>query len=428
MSERSRPPLPFREFLVKVHSRCNLACRYCYVYESADRGWRAQPLGMAPETARLACLRIAEHARRHALRSVRVILHGGEPLLAGTEFLARFVRGLRAALPAATRAEVALQTNGTLLDETVLRFCHAEDIRIGVSLDGPPVVHDRYRRDPAGRGSHARVAASLELLARPEHRPLWAGLLTTVDPSTDPLATYDHLLSYDPPALMLILPLGNWTVPPPGRVPDPALTPYADWLIPVFDRWYGSTGRAPRITFFESVIDLLLGGDSASETIGGAPSRLAVIDTDGSLTLSDHLKTTYDGADRTGLDVHHDPLDALLDHPGVAARQAGPAGLCAGCRACPLVAVCGGGHYPHRYRAGSGGAGHDNPSVYCPDLARFIGHVARSVAADLPATGAKAGRAAADPAKDGPATGDQGADGRATDDLATVDRGAGHGG
>lgn len=111
---------------------------------------------------------------------------------------------------------MALQTNGTLLDETVLRFCHAEDIRIGVSLDGPPVVHDRYRRDPAGRGSHARVAASLELLARPEHRPLWAGLLTTVDPSTDPLATYDHLLSYDPPALMLILPLGNWTVPRPA--------------------------------------------------------------------------------------------------------------------------------------------------------------------------------------------------------------------
>ncbi|MGW5781039.1 FxsB family cyclophane-forming radical SAM/SPASM peptide maturase [Streptomyces sp. NPDC003863] len=382
--EGPRPPLPFREFLVKVHSRCNLACRYCYVYESADRGWRAQPLGMAPETARLTWSRIAEHARRHGLGSVRVILHGGEPLLAGTEFLTRFVRGLRAALPVTTRAEVALQTNGTLLDETVLRLCHAEDIRIGVSLDGPPSVHDRYRRDPAGRGSHARVAAALELLARPGHRPLWAGLLTTVDPSTDPLATYEHLVSYDPPALTLILPLGNWTVPPPGRVPDPTRTPYADWLVPVFDRWYGSGGQAPRVALFESVIDLLLGGDSSTETVGGAPSRLAVIDTDGALTLSDHLKTTYDGADRTGLTVHRAPLDALLGHPGVAARQAGRAGLCSTCRACPLVAVCGGGHYPHRYRAGSGGAGHDNPSVYCPDLARFIGHVARTVTADLP--------------------------------------------
>ncbi|MFD0149475.1 FxsB family cyclophane-forming radical SAM/SPASM peptide maturase [Streptomyces sp. NPDC055721] len=404
--EHPRPPLPFREFLVKVHSRCNLACHYCYVYESADRGWRSQPVGMAPATAGRIIQRIAEHARSHALPSVRVILHGGEPLLAGGAFLARFVRGLRIALPAATRAEVALQTNGTLLDETLLKLCRTEDIRIGVSLDGPPAVHDRYRRDPAGRGSHARAAGALRLLARPEHRPLWAGLLTTIDPSTDPLATYEHLLSYDPPALTLILPLGNWTVPPPGRVPDPTRTPYADWLVPVFDRWYGSAGRAPRVTLFDSVIDLLLGGDSGSEAIGGAPSRLAVIDTDGSLTLSDHLKTTYDGADRTGLSVHRDPLDALLRHPGVAARQAGRAGLCEGCRACPLVAVCGGGHYPHRYREGSGGAGHDNPSVYCPDLVRFIGHVAKAVAADAPPAG-------------GPGAGPVRTPG---------DRGAGHGG
>ncbi|MET8505054.1 FxsB family cyclophane-forming radical SAM/SPASM peptide maturase [Streptomyces sp. NPDC004787] len=391
----SRPPLPFREFLVKVHSRCNLACRYCYVYESADRGWRAQPVRMAPATADRLVRRIAEHAREHALRSVRVILHGGEPLLAGPEFLARFVRALRAALPATTRAEVALQTNGTLLDESFLRLCHAEDLRVGISLDGPPAVHDRYRRDPAGRGSHARVAAALAMLGRPEHRPVWAGLLTTVDPTTDPLATYEHLLGYDPPALTLILPLGNWTAPPPGRTADPARTPYADWLVPVFDRWYGGPGPTPRISLFESVLDLLLGGDSGSEVIGGAPSRLAVIDTDGALTLSDHLKTTYDGADRTGLSVHRDPFDALLRHPGVAARQAGRAGLCATCRACPLVAVCGGGHYPHRYRAGSGGAGHANPSVYCPDLARFIGHVARTVAGDLaPAGPAPAGRGA----------------------------------
>ncbi|MFE0652038.1 FxsB family cyclophane-forming radical SAM/SPASM peptide maturase [Streptomyces sp. NPDC059534] len=382
---RTRQALPFREFLVKVHSRCNLACTYCYVYESADRGWRAQPVTMAPATAELLCRRIGEHARRHALRSVRVILHGGEPLLAGEPFLAGLVRALRAALPPTTRAEVALQTNGTLLDAAVLRLCRDEDIRIGVSLDGPPAVHDRYRRDPGGRGSHARVAAALRLLARPEHRALWAGVLTTVDPATDPLATYEHLLSYDPPAVTLILPLGHWTLPPPGRVPDPAATPYADWLIPVFDRWYGGGARAPRISLFESVLDLLLGGESGSEVIGAAPSRLAVVDTDGSLALSDHLKTTFDGADRTGLSLHDDAFDALLAHPGVAARQSGRDGLCAQCRACPLVAVCGGGHYPHRYREGSGGAGHDNPSVYCPDLARFIGHAARIVRGDLAA-------------------------------------------
>src|SRR5262249_15228527 len=77
-----RPP-PIRQFVLKVHSRCNLACDYCYVYRMADQTWRDQPLAMSRETLRLAADRIAEHAARHRLSRVGVVLHGGEPLLAG---------------------------------------------------------------------------------------------------------------------------------------------------------------------------------------------------------------------------------------------------------------------------------------------------------------------------------------------------------
>lgn len=150
-------PLPFREFVVKVHSRCNLACTYCYVYEAADQLWRAQPHTMSPRTAEQVCRRIAEHAERHRPASVRVILHGGEPLLAGVPLLREMTRTLRTLMPGSTETDVVVQTNGTLLDTDVLRLCHEEDIRIAVSLDGTAEVHDRTRRDHAGRGSHARV-------------------------------------------------------------------------------------------------------------------------------------------------------------------------------------------------------------------------------------------------------------------------------
>ncbi|MEU6086342.1 FxsB family cyclophane-forming radical SAM/SPASM peptide maturase [Streptomyces sp. NPDC047085] len=373
-------PLPFREFVVKVHSRCNLACAYCYVYEGADQLWREQPRTMSRHTAETVCRRVAEHARAHRTASLRVILHGGEPLLAGPDFLRAFTRTLRALLPAATAAEILIQTNGVLVDDTVLRLCHEEDIRIAVSLDGPREVHDRARRDHAGRGSHARVAAVLRRLSSAEHRPVWAGLLCTVDVTADPLAVYEHLLSYDPPAIRLLLPLGNWTHRPPERTADPTRIPYAEWLTAVFDRWYHAPGPPVRIAFFESILDLLLGGVTRTETIGGAPSQLAVVDTDGALTLSDQLKSAYEGADRSGCDVHRHSFDALLDHPGVAARQLTATGLAAPCRDCPVGAVCGGGHYPHRYRAGSG---YLNPSVYCPDLMALIRHVAGVLRADL---------------------------------------------
>ncbi|MFF3334625.1 FxsB family cyclophane-forming radical SAM/SPASM peptide maturase [Streptomyces sp. NPDC002888] len=373
-------PLPFREFVVKVHSRCNLACTYCYVYEATDQLWRTQPHTMARPTAEQVCRRIAEHAEHHRPSSLRVVLHGGEPLLAGVPLLRGLTRTLRELLPTSTRAEVVVQTNGTLLDDGVLRLCHEEDIRIAVSLDGTPQINDRARRDHAGRGSHARVDAALRRLTAPEHRAVWAGILCTVDVTADPLAVYEHLLSYDPPALRLLLPLGNWTHRPPERTDDDSRTPYGKWLAEVFDRWYHSPGPPVSIAFFESILDLLLGGVTRTETIGGAPSQLAVVDTDGALTLSDQLKSAYEGADRTGLDVHRHPFDALLDHPGVVARRLGARGPAAPCRACPVGAVCGGGHYPHRYRAGHG---YLNPSVYCPDLMALIRHVAAVVRADL---------------------------------------------
>ncbi|MFU0243436.1 FxsB family radical SAM/SPASM domain protein, partial [Streptomyces scabiei] len=42
---RSGPeaPFPFRQFIVKMHGRCNLACTYCYLYEGPDSSWRDRP-------------------------------------------------------------------------------------------------------------------------------------------------------------------------------------------------------------------------------------------------------------------------------------------------------------------------------------------------------------------------------------------------
>jgi hypothetical protein len=71
------------QFVLKVHSRCDLACDHCYVYESADQSWRGRPVAVAPDIVAQTAMRIAEHVKTHDLASVEVMLHGGEPLLAG---------------------------------------------------------------------------------------------------------------------------------------------------------------------------------------------------------------------------------------------------------------------------------------------------------------------------------------------------------
>ncbi|MBT2882109.1 FxsB family radical SAM/SPASM domain protein, partial [Streptomyces sp. McG6] len=78
------PPYPFRQFIVKVHGRCNLACRYCYLSAGPDPGWRDRPAAASDAVLALTADRIAEHAAAHRLPAVSLVLHGGEPLLAGT--------------------------------------------------------------------------------------------------------------------------------------------------------------------------------------------------------------------------------------------------------------------------------------------------------------------------------------------------------
>jgi uncharacterized protein len=364
-------PVPFRQFVLKVHSRCNLACRYCYIYSGADGSWRDQPARIPDHTLRRTAERIAEHAGTHTLSSVDLVLHGGEPLLTGTDLVRRCAAAVRARTGPDTEVTASVQTNGTQL--TTRRVAELADarIRVGVSLDGGLPQHNLARVDHAGRPAWHAVTRGLRLLA--ERPDAYAGILCTVDPTTDPDEIYDSLLSFRPPALDLLLPHGNWTNPPPRLAPDGHRTPYGDWLARIFDRWWHADRPAPRIRIFEELVLVLLGAPSATEALGTAPVATVVVESDGSIEQIDSLKSAYDGAAATGLDIFRHSFDDALDHPGIAARQLGPGALAATCRTCPVGRVCGGGNYTHRYRDGSG---FRHPSVYCADLARLIRHAA----------------------------------------------------
>jgi uncharacterized protein len=348
------------------------------MYEMADQSWRDQPRRMLVDIAECAAWRIGEHARAHEMPSIALILHGGEPLLAGQELIWRLVTATRKAAGPDVRVDARVQTNAVGLDDSSLQLFCELGVRVGVSLDGAAEAHDRHRRFVSGRGSYAAVSAALERLQRQRFRHLFGGLLCTIDLRNDPVATYEALAAFDPPKIDFLLPHGTWDAPPPGRGSDPTDTPYGDWLIAIFDHWYPTPRTDVRL--FEEIMRLILSRTSSGEAVGLSPARMVVIETDGSIEQVDTLKAVYHGAAVTGLHVTRDPLDAALLLPGMVARQLGVMGLAAQCRTCPIHRVCGGGMYPHRYRSGTGFA---NPSVYCPDLMRLIGHIREVMQADI---------------------------------------------
>ena len=373
-------PTPFTEFILKIHSRCDLSCRYCYVYEMADKSWRSQPKRMSRETVDQAAARIAEHVSKHSLEAVQVILHGGEPLLAGAELIEYVVQTVRGSTPA--RVDFDIQTNGVLLNTDYLKLFDFLDIHISVSLDGDKEAHDRHRRRANGEGSHTAVVRSLEALTTDQFRHLFNGLICTIDPRNDPVATYEALLQFGPPEVDFLLPHGNWSAPPPGRITGSAETPYGDWLSRIFDHWYGLPRQETRVRLFGEIMKLILGGTSTTELLGLSPIGAIVIETDGSIEQSDILKSAFQGASITGLHVGRDSFDSALSLPSFIAQQVGYSALSDTCRECGIHRICGGGLYAHRYRADNGFA---NPSVYCNDLFRIISHIRDVMRSDITA-------------------------------------------
>jgi uncharacterized protein len=367
---------PFSQFVLKLHNRCNLSCTYCYVYELADKSWRDKPRIISFETLTKTALRIAEHTAAHQLPEVEIVFHGGEPLLCGDSFIRAAIATLRQTIPAECALRIRMQTNATLLTPTMLEMLREHDIKVGVSMDGTERTHNSKRKYATGRGSYQAVSTALRLLATERYSSVYSGILCTIEVCTDPVETYESIIGFAPPRVDFLLPHANWSLPPPSA----AAIDYGQWLSTVFDRWYSRRLPETRVRLFEEIINLLLGGQSATELIGLSPVTLAVIDTDGSIEQVDALKSAFAGAPDTGTNVMTHSFDDLLSHPAIVARQIGDKALPDTCRACPVGTICGGGYYPHRYMPGRG---FRNPSVYCEGLRYLIEHIAYRIRSDL---------------------------------------------
>jgi uncharacterized protein len=357
--------LPVNEFILKVASRCNLDCDYCYEYHLGDDSWRRQPAVMSIETASRAADRIAEHARTHALPRILISLHGGEPMLAGAERIDAIARVLRERLEPIAPVDLAMQSNATLVDDELLRVLETQRISVGVSIDGPREANDLHRLDHAGRSSFEATLRGIQAL---RSRRLLQGILSVIDVRTDPLACFDFLASVGVEHVDFLLPHHNWTRPPyrPDGDGPPA---YGEWLARIWRAWLDGRHAWMKIRYLDQIVRGLVGAPGLFEGLGLEPTQLLVLTTDGALEGVDTLKSCGDEQQRLELSLFDVSIDAVLRHRRYLDRQRGALSLAPECQSCPELRICGGGYLPHRY-AGDGAFA--APSVYCADILHLI--------------------------------------------------------
>ncbi|AWN42515.1 cyclophane-forming radical SAM/SPASM peptide maturase YhhB [Methylobacterium durans] len=361
--------------LLKLASRCNLDCGYCYVYHMGDDAWRTQPKRMSPAVLEAVAARLGELGAAQG-RGFSVVLHGGEPLLVGTVRFAEICRTLRRTLPPS--CALHLQTNGVLLSDGILATCAACDVGVSISVDGPAAIHDRHRTDHRGGPSHGRVMAGIErLLAHPAGPSLFTGVLAVVDLASDPADVYAFLKATGAPSIDFLYRDGNNDVLPVGKA-SLVSAEYGEWMGRLLDV-YLADPKPTRVRVLDDMLKLLLGGEARKEGVGLNEYGIIVIDTDGSVNKNDTLKSAFGAADRfaTGWSVLTHDLRAVVRSPEFVAyhhsqRPAAPA--CLGCRD---LTVCGAGMPAHRWSRENGFA---NPSVFCADQRYLIDQMRRHLA------------------------------------------------
>lgn len=356
--------------LIKVASRCNINCSYCYVYNMGDSGWMDMPPHISDETTQAVARALGELTRIQD-RPFAVVLHGGEPLLLGPKKLRYLLSIIRNTLP--SNAALSLQTNGILIDEEILDLCSETRTTVSVSIDGPLHVHDQNRVGHTGEGTYYKVLEGIDRLRK--HRDsefLFSGLLAVIDPESDPSEVYDFFKELDPPSVDLIYRDGNHSKLPFGKKSTES-TEYGEWLAKLLDVYL--VDRQPiRIRFLDDLIKLALGGSGTKDGVGLTNYGVLIVDTDGSITKNDTLKSSFNGADRflQKWSVHTNTLTEVLNSSEFAMYHALQRPSSATCLSCSELRICGGGMTLNRWRDDNG---YDNPSVYCADQKLLIGHI-----------------------------------------------------
>ena len=136
---------------------------------------------------------IDEYIAAQNVPVVQFVWHGGEPTMLGIDYYKKAL-DLQNQYRRGRTIENVLQTNGTLLNDDWCRFFRDNHFLIGISVDGPEHIHDRYRLNKAGKPSFTQVMKGLELLVK--HQVEFNTLSVVNDYNAQyPLETYRFLKS-----------------------------------------------------------------------------------------------------------------------------------------------------------------------------------------------------------------------------------------
>ena len=341
---------------------CNLNCEYCFYLEKQSLFGAGGKHRMSDEV--LSSF-ITNYIGSQLTPVVEFVWQGGEPTLLGIDFFKHAIELQRPFAKIKTITN-SLQTNGTLLTDEWCVFLKEHNFMVGISLDGPIEVHDRYRRDHEGKGTFDRVVRGLRLLQK---HGVDYNVMACVAKETarHPLDVYRffrnegvEFIQFTPVVERMpdkrISQLGlrlagpssldqeedNTLVTPWTVIPEE----YGDFLITIYEEWVRNDVGKVFVMNFEWALNAWIGNPSPVCVHANRCGRSLVVEHNGDVYACDHCVYPEYRLGNIGDDTLLEmAIKSLQSGFGTGKETALPRW----CRECEVLAACRGACPKHRF-------------------------------------------------------------------------------
>jgi uncharacterized protein len=376
MAEKIAPttvwePTGFNIMLKPGGAVCNLTCDHCYYLSKADL--------YLESTFRMSDALLASFTKQYIeaqhVPEVTFVWQGGEPTLLGLEYYRTALSLQQKFRKPGVTIRNSLQTNGTLINEEWAQFFKDNEFLVGISIDGPEDIHDRYRKDKAGKGSFDRVVRGLRCLQefKVDFNILTCVSINNADRGLEVYQFFRDELNVNFLQFIPIVERDNQTgFQEGGTLTQRSLTPnqYATFLLDIFDEWVRHDVGKMYVQIFDTTLASWAGERPGLCIFEPTCGLGLVLEHNGDLYSCDHF---VEPAHRVG-NLSSNTLTELVYSEkqfefGMAKRQS----LTQYCLDCEWLFACHGGCPKNRVRKSP--QGEDGQNYLCPAYKEFFAYV-----------------------------------------------------
>lgn len=261
---------------------CNLNCEYCYYLNKTELYPKIADFKMDEAVLEKY---IKQYLESQPGPVVNFGWQGGEPTLRGLDFFKKVVKLQHKYAPSGWKIENSIQTNGVLIDDKWAEFLSKNNFLVGVSLDGPAALHNKYRKDKNNKGTQQQVMAGIEKLKKHKAKYNILAVVNSVN-AKKPKETYQFLKDIGTEFVQFIpivekrgSKLAPYSVGPKE---------YGSFLIEVFNQWLPDLGDI-YVQIFEEAVSAWAGFGANLCIFREECGKAAVMEHNGDLYSCDHF-------------------------------------------------------------------------------------------------------------------------------------------